>query len=105
MYNTQVKIVFVGLGDFDLLRMNGAIKDEVSIANLKLSDINCSIDIARDEYRLPYYEYKRTCTVLDVLNSQLELLLDLEVQTGIDLSEKRDPECKRTIGGGLRSYN
>jgi hypothetical protein len=87
----------LGSDHFDLLRMNGKLKDEVSVANQKLSDINCSIDIAYDEYRIPLKEYKRVCSVLDVLNSRLAVLLDSHLEARINLKKTTDSDCRDII--------
>jgi hypothetical protein len=87
----------LGSHDFDLLRRNGELKDEVCFANQKLSDINCSIDIANDEFRVPFMEYKEVCSVLNVLNSKLAVLLDSHSRASNNLERTTDSDCRDII--------
>jgi hypothetical protein len=77
--------------------MNGELKDEVCFANQKLSGINCNIDIAYEEFRVPLKEYKRVCSVLDVLNSRLAVLLDSHSHAEINLKRVTDSDCRDVI--------
>jgi hypothetical protein len=77
--------------------MNGIVKDEVSIANHKISSIDCSIDNAHQQLRIPMENYYAACSVLNTMNSKLESLVESHTHAKFDLSKTIDTDSRGMI--------
>jgi hypothetical protein len=81
--------------------MNGIVKDEVSIANHKISSIDCSIDNTHQQLRIPMENYYAACSVLNTMNSKLESLVESHTHAKSDLSKTIDIDSRGMIVGIL----